>query len=134
MDDFMNRRSRHDDYEALRERDARAKHDKLYSDPSTRKFNEQMAGPKPSPELTLSRRHADERGEQQKRHHSENQRLLQKHQSDRGRRLQTSNPLPANFDDKAERERSELAAEHRDQREKMNRKHMAERDRLRSVR
>jgi hypothetical protein len=121
------------EHQALRDRDAQVKHEKLYNNQSTQKLRAELAGPKPSPALTMANRHSHERGEMRQQHHEKTQQLLARHISERNRHLQTSHPLPAGFDDEAERERSELNADNARERERMELRHMQERDRLRSV-
>jgi hypothetical protein len=123
-----NMTSRHDD--ALRARDAQARQEKLY--PSTDKMRE-FTGPKPSPESTMMNRHADERGELNKKQHGESQQLLNRQNSERGRHLQKSVPLPAGFQERTEKEYAELHAAHQHQRDAMERRHLQERVRLREV-
>lgn len=119
----------HDD-DAMRSRELEAKQQKLY--PSTERMRDFV--PKASPEATMRTRHADERGEMQKRHHRESQQLLATQESTRNKRLQTSHSMPARGDDNAELERSRLHDRHSRDREALDRRHLVERDRLRAVR
>jgi hypothetical protein len=128
MDKFMNRSSKHDDYEALRARDAQARQEKMY--PSSEKMRD--FAPKASPEAIMAARHSNERGAQQDRHHRATQALLAQQQSARNRRLQTSHPLPAD-DAKMAQEFDELNAKNRREREELNYRQLVEKDRMRSV-
>lgn len=82
----------------------------------------------------MRNRHSDEKGELNKQQRQESEQLLNRQNSERGRHLMTSHPLPAGFQEKSEREYSELHAEHQRQRDAMERRQMQERDHFRAVR
>jgi hypothetical protein len=122
------------DFEAMRDRDRTARHEKLYGHASSAKAREQAAGPEASPASAMATRHADEVAEQRVRHHGESQELYQKQTQARTARLQTSQSMPGNFDRDHARERDELHEKHGRERSAMQRRHLTERDHMRSKR
>jgi hypothetical protein len=120
------------DLDELRERDQRARMEKLYSHPSTTKARERDRDAKRSPEAAMSMRHADEIAAQRARHHGESQALYQRHAEARGKRLQTAHGLDGSQDRDHARERDELHEKHARERSAMQRRHLTERDHLRS--
>jgi hypothetical protein len=122
------------DLDALRDRDRKARTDKLYGHPSTAKEREREAPPKVSPASAMATRHADEVAEQRGRHHEESSALYQKQHQALGARLQTSHPVDANFEREHARQRDELHEKHARERSAMQRRHLVERDGLRQKR
>jgi hypothetical protein len=90
------------------------------------------AGHNPTPQSAMATRHADEIAEQRAHHHGESQTLYQKQAQARAAKLQTSHGLNGNLDRDQSRERDELHEKHSGERSAMQRRHLIERDKLRS--
>src|SRR5581483_4219576 len=95
--------------EELLRRDRSARDARVYNHPSSQKLREAgKAEQKPSPAAALAVRQADELGEQKHRHGVESRRLRQRQQNDHGRRLQTSAPLPADYERRHQTEQNDM--------------------------